>query len=550
MPKIPFWVFILIAIVYFTAIRVDTMDIDASQYASMSRELLDSHNWLFLYDRGIEYLDKPPFLMWISALSMKIFGIGNFGYKLPSILFALWALYATYRLTRLLYGEATARMAALVLATCQGLFLMTNDVRTDTILMSCVITSIWLIKEWDVTQKYKYLFAGFFFVGLGMMTKGPIALLVPGFCFVSDWALKREWKKFFNPAYLLGIVIIAIVLLPMSIGLYQQFDMHPEKTVNGLTHVSGLRFFYWSQSFGRITGESPWNNGAGITFLLENMLWSYLPWILVLLPAIVINVITLVRQKLRLTPQQEWISTGGFLLAYLSLGSSAYQLPHYIFVAFPLASIIVASSMAAFLEGGKNKTLYKILQPVLMIVSAILAVVVLGIVAYIFPSGPVAIGLWVVGIGVLCYMFFVRKVAGRLLLVPAAVMIFANVFVTNFMYYNLLQYQVGSQMGKYIHDTKVPVDQLMVYKMRDPLNSLDFYAQHLLFGSDTIVNITPERKYILTMDEGYAELQQHGFAPSIIKQGELFKVSELTPEFLNPATRSKAVKKYYFVKVR
>ena len=40
MPKVPFWVFIFIAIVYFTAVRVDIMDIDASQYAEISREMM------------------------------------------------------------------------------------------------------------------------------------------------------------------------------------------------------------------------------------------------------------------------------------------------------------------------------------------------------------------------------------------------------------------------------------------------------------------------------------------------------------------------------
>src|ERR1700733_13345919 len=150
MPKVPFWVFILIAILYFTAIRVDTMDIDASQYAEISREMMKSGDYLHIYDRGADYLDKPPFLFWASAVSMKVFGVNNFGYKFPSILFALLALLATYKLAKLLYGEVTGRMAALVLATCQGMFLMTNDIRCDTILMSCVITAIWLIKEWYV----------------------------------------------------------------------------------------------------------------------------------------------------------------------------------------------------------------------------------------------------------------------------------------------------------------------------------------------------------------------------------------------------------------
>lgn len=548
MPKIPFWVFILIAIIYFTAVRVDTMDVDASQYASMSREMLSSNNWLFLYDRGLNYLDKPPFLFWVSALSMKLLGVSNFAYKLPSILFALWALYATYRLTRLLYNDTVARMAALVLATCQGMFLMTNDVRTDTILMSWVVTAVWLIKEWDVTRKYKYLWLGFAAIGFGMMTKGPIALMVPVFCFATDWALKREWRKFFNPAYLLGIVIIGIVLLPMSIGLYQQYDMHPEATVNGLTHVSGLRFFYWSQSFGRITGESPWKNGADISFLLVNMLWSFLPWIFVLIPVLSINVTTLVRQRFRLSPNQEWISTGGFILAYLALGSSAYQLPHYIFVAFPLVAIMVAAAIASYLENGKHRNIFKVAGPFLMGITVVVTLLVAVLITWVFPSGPLAMTLWGICTALLCWLAFVRKPQGRLLLIPAAGMIAANIFLTNFVYYRLLQYQVGPQAGRFIYNNHIPKDDFANFKMRDPLNSIDFYAQNLLAGADTFVNIS-NRHYILTMDEGFTELKQKGLAPQVLLQGDLFKVSELTPEFLNPATRHKATKKYYLVKL-
>ncbi len=183
MPKVPFWVFIFIAILYFTAIRVDTMDIDASQYAEVSREMMKSGNYLHVYDRGAEYLDKPPFLFWAGAASMKVFGVNNFGYKFPSILFALLALFATYKLAKLLYGEVTGRMAALVLGTCQGMFLMTNDVRCDTILMSWVIIAVWLIQEWVVNKKLLYLLGGCAAIAFGMMTKGPIALMVPVFCF-------------------------------------------------------------------------------------------------------------------------------------------------------------------------------------------------------------------------------------------------------------------------------------------------------------------------------------------------------------------------------
>ena len=548
MPKVPFWVFIFIAILYFTAIRVDTMDIDASQYAEISREMLKSGDFLHTYDRGHNYLDKPPFLFWVSSASMKVFGVNNFGYKLPSILFALLAIFSTYKLGKRLYGEVTGRMAALILATCQGMFLMTNDIRCDTILMSWVITGIWLIQEWVENRKLLYLLGGCAAIGFGMMTKGPIALMVPVFCFMSDWILKRQWKNFLQPAYLLGFVVIGLVLLPMSIGLYQQFDLHPEKLIDGKQGVSGLRFFYWSQSFGRITGESPWKNGADMSFLLLNMLWSFLPWIFLFVPALVINCIQLVRQKFRLQPGQEWITTGGFLLAYLSLGSSAYQLPHYIFIVFPLAAIVTAKLLRDMIEEQKYPRFCRFMAPVQVTISVLLLLATFALITYIFPAHPLIIALWAIGFIVWVYLFR-QKLKGRFFWLSAACMIIINVFLTNQVYYSLLQYQVGSQAGKYIYTHAIPAGQTMIYRMDDPLNSLPFYAQDTMAGSSKIADVKG-KKYILTMDAGLNEIKQNGYSFDIEKQGSLFKVSELTPPFLNPATRKNELRNYYLLKMK
>jgi len=549
MPKVPFWVFIFIAIVYFTAIRVDTMDIDASQYAEISREMLKSGDYLHIYDRGHNYLDKPPFLFWASAASMKVFGVNNLGYKLPAILFALLGIFATYRLTKLLYGEVIGRMAALILATCQGMFLMTNDIRCDTILMSCVITAIWLIQEWIISRKLLYLLGGCAAIGVGMMTKGPIALMVPVFCFISDWILKRQWKNFIRPAYLLGILVIAIVLIPMCIGLYQQYDMHPEKVIDGKQGVSGLRFFFWSQSFGRITGENPWKNDVDLSFLLLNMLWSFLPWIFLLLPALFINIAQLIRQKFRLLPEQEWISTGGFLLSYLSLGSSSYQLPHYIFVAFPLAAIVVAKLLFDIIVGKKYSGFGRFIAPFHIVITTLLLLTSLMLITYIFPAHPLVIVAWGICFMAWLYLAFRKKLVGKFFWLSASGMIIINIFVTNQLYYSLLQYQLGSQVGKYIHQKAIRPDEIMVYRIEDPLNSINFYAHEMLVGTDT-VNKIQGKKYVLTMDKGLNDLKQNGYAFDIEKQGVLFKVSELTPQFINPATRKNELRNYYLLRLK
>ena len=549
MPKVPFWIFIFIAIVYFTAVRVDIMDRDATQYAETSREMLNSGDYLHVYNQGKDYLDKPPFLFWSSVAGMKLFGVNNLGYRFFSILFALLAVFSTYKLGKILYGDITGRMAALVLASCQGMFLMTNDIRCDTILMSWVITAIWLIQEWANNRKPLCLMGGFAAIGFGMITKGPIALMVPVFCFTSDWILKRKWNNFLQPAYIPGIIIIALVLLPMSIGLYQQFDMHPEKLIEGKRHVSGLRFFYWSQSFGRITGESPWKNGADISFLLVNMLWSFLPWMFLFIPAVVINITRLVKQKFKLHPGQEWVTTGGFLLAYLVLGSSSYQLPHYIFVVFPLAAIITAKLLYDIIEGKQYPRLSKFIAPFQFVIIALLLLATLVLITYVFPSHPLVIAGWPVGLLICLYLFLRKELIGKFFWLSAAAMIIINIFITNQLYYSLLKYQVGSQVGRYIFTNHILAESIMVYKLDDPRNSMQFYAQKTITGSDSVKDIQG-RQYILTSNEGLNDLRQKGYNFDIQKEGASFKVSELTLPFLDPHTRDGELKHYYIVKLK
>lgn len=103
----------VIAVVYAASARIDVMDIDAAQYASIAREMLERGEYLQFTNRYEDYLDKPPLLFWLSALSFRLLSISDFAFKLPSLLFALLGIYSTYRLGSLLYSAPTGRLAAI-----------------------------------------------------------------------------------------------------------------------------------------------------------------------------------------------------------------------------------------------------------------------------------------------------------------------------------------------------------------------------------------------------------------------------------------------------
>ena len=338
--RFQFLFFIPVLVVYIAGMFIDVMEIDAAQYAAMSREMLDTHNYLEIYDRGVNYLDKPPLLFWLSVLSFKLFGVSNFSYKLPSVLFSLLALLSTYKLGKALHNEKTGFYSALILSSCQAYFLINHDIRTDTILAACTIFSIWQLYLFIQNNRFSNLFLGALGIGGAMLTKGPIGIMVPALALGFHLIVRREWKVIFNWRWLLILPLVLIFLSPMLVGLYRQYDLHPGKLIQGVPIQSGLQFYFWTQSFGRITGESVWKDDTTSLFFTHTFLWAFLPWCLLFLAGFYTDTKKLIVSRFKLLNHEEALTWGGFLFPFLAFSLSHYKLPHYIFVVFPLAAII------------------------------------------------------------------------------------------------------------------------------------------------------------------------------------------------------------------
>src|ERR1700722_2005043 len=107
-----FWAtLIFLGIVYCIGMQLSLMDVDASQYALISKEMFYTGNYLQVLERGHDYLDKPPLIFWTACLSFKVFGVHDWAYRLPSVLCLILGIYSVYRFTKLYYDERTAKIA-------------------------------------------------------------------------------------------------------------------------------------------------------------------------------------------------------------------------------------------------------------------------------------------------------------------------------------------------------------------------------------------------------------------------------------------------------
>lgn len=535
---------------------IPLMDIDASQYASISREMLERNSFLQVFDLGKDYLDKPPMLFWLSALSMKIFGIHDWAYRIPSLLFLGVALYATFKFAQLFYSTQIARLATLILACSQAFFLIAHDVRTDTMLVGWVMLSIYLLAKWsqDVVNQKKGMTPFFFYaiiaIAGGMMTKGPIALVVPILALAPHWIINKQWSFFYKPIYIPGIILLAILLFPMSWGLYQQYDLHPGKLINERPIKSGLEFYYWTQSFGRYTGQNFYKEMGYFTFLLENMFWSFLPWIFVFLWALFAKGYSFITQGVFKT-RSESISFFGFVLTYLVLSRSQAQLPHYIFVVFPLAAILTAQHWDHYLW--TNKTVNKFVKGLFGFHLFIFTILIIAAVLIAFvPFGrihAIVLILGIIAFIIILYILFSDQSLGKKwFYVSVVLMLGVNTFMNTHFYPNLLKYQWGNQLAEVIQQKGWDQNKILLYKIPNS-NALHFYGQHVFSNVKDSLQLK-EGDWVATDFANDSSLKLQ-FPNSIQKyKSNRFHVTMLSLPFLNPATRQNELTPFEVIELK
>jgi 4-amino-4-deoxy-L-arabinose transferase-like glycosyltransferase len=116
-------VFAFTMVVYAVGLFIPIMEPDAAVYAQVAMEMHDRGDYLSIYHKGVDWLDKPHFPFWMSALSYEVFGVNAFAYKLPAVFFILLGAYYTYLFGKRYYSELHGLLAVIVLITAEHIII-------------------------------------------------------------------------------------------------------------------------------------------------------------------------------------------------------------------------------------------------------------------------------------------------------------------------------------------------------------------------------------------------------------------------------------------
>jgi len=276
---------LLLGILLFTfLVRLVTLgmyplaDTTEARYAEIGRKMAETGNWVTqLEDYGVPFWAKPPFSTWLTAATFKLLGVTEFAARLSSLVLMLAFCWLAWLLAVRQQGRDRALAGAAILATTTLTFITAGAVMTDASLG--LTTMLSMLAFWRALDERGRVWGYLFFIGLGLglLAKGPVAVvltLLP----IGIWtAWKGRWRDVWQRLPWIGGSLLALVI---AAPWYLLAERRTPGFLNYFIVGEHIKRFTVSSWNGDLYG-TPHNQPRGMIWLF--WLAAALPWSLALL---------------------------------------------------------------------------------------------------------------------------------------------------------------------------------------------------------------------------------------------------------------------------
>jgi 4-amino-4-deoxy-L-arabinose transferase-like glycosyltransferase len=536
-------VFLLALAINFAGINVKFFTDDPGLYASIAKNLIYKKHFFELFTYNSDWLDKPHFPFWMAFFSFKLFGISEWAYRLPALLFFLMGLLYTWLFTKKHYGKQVAAAAVLILATALNTMLANTDVRAEPYLMGLITGAVYHVAALSKRFSIKHLLLAALLTAFAIMTKGIFVVFAVYGALAGALLFTGQLKAAFRFKWLALILLTILFTLPELYALYLQFDLHPEKIVFGRQQVSGIRWFLWDSQFGRFANNGPIvrKTSGSIFFYLHTLLWAFAPWCLLFYFAIAKNVRSLIKRQ----PLPEYFALSGGLLLLLLFSLSRFQLPFYTNAVFPLFAIITAPVCYSYLN--KFGARFRVISAWVFIVLLPIAVVGLNMLVKPFNNFAIFSGIILFGVVAALIIIKITEVLHRIFLLACVSSLFAGFYINTVLYNEITPYKGQIAAADYVNQY-VPAN-IPLYVLNAENNLFQFYCQRPidLLSMEQFNHMPSNGNLYYVNAQTMAALVQSHAPITIIRSFVDYPKENLLPAFINKATRVTTLGQVYLI---
>jgi 4-amino-4-deoxy-L-arabinose transferase-like glycosyltransferase len=266
----------LAAAPYFIGLGSSSLwDSNEAFYAETPRRMIETGDFVNPSFNGQPRFNKPPLSYWVVASFYKVFGVSETIERLPIALGAMVLMITAFLIGRITYTVDAGLFAAIALAISPRLLMFSRRIIIDVYLaMFMGLTLLFfMLSERDLTRRRLYLSLMYASAGLGFLTKGPVAVVLPAIVFFLYLVVTRRAGKIGDLMLPVGALIIAAIILPWYAAIYLE---------HGWTYIES---FFLKDNLSRFT-EPIWGPRRGPFFYIPVLIGDMFPWSLFLFPAI------------------------------------------------------------------------------------------------------------------------------------------------------------------------------------------------------------------------------------------------------------------------
>lgn len=199
-------------------------DPSEGRFASSALHMLSSGDWITpkihrFSEEWIPYWAKPPLHMWLVASSVALGGASEVAVRLPSFICTLLSTFACSAFGVAFWGRQKAVCVAAIHLSMVAVFSFSPFALTDALLSATICLSYvcFALAINDLPYSRLSGFGVFFFLALGVLTKGPVALALPLVALTLWLLLTRRTNDLLRLPWIGGSLLFVSITVPWFI---------------------------------------------------------------------------------------------------------------------------------------------------------------------------------------------------------------------------------------------------------------------------------------------------------------------------------------------
>ncbi len=256
------------AVLLFLGLDASTIwDANEAFYTETPRQMVLSGDYVNPTFNGEPRFNKPVLSYWIVATFYKVFGVAVWAERVAIALGALGIAAAAFVIGRIVWSVRAAWIAALVILSAPRVVFFARRIFIDvwiTLFMSLVLM-FFVLAEARPQHRRRYLLLMYAAAGLGVLTKGPVAIVLPALAFGLYLLIEHRPRDILRMQLIPGALIVLAIVAPWYAMVYAE---------HGWQYIVD---FFVGENLGRYS-ETVGEQHRSVFFYIPVLLTELFPW--------------------------------------------------------------------------------------------------------------------------------------------------------------------------------------------------------------------------------------------------------------------------------